>query len=156
MPQVQAFATLHHSAESMWRELGSFQDIARWHPMVAAIHGDGDEPGATWTVETRDGHRQVVRLVEVDSEQRLYRYEMTSTDLPIADYVGELRIRADTAEKCTVVWTARFTVTSGDDKTVSDTVRAFVCAGARAIEKRYGGRPVTAGAHDVSTLRHRP
>ena len=49
MPQVQALATLHRSADSMWRELGSLQDIARW-PMVAAVHG-GQEPGATWTIE---------------------------------------------------------------------------------------------------------
>ena len=52
MPQVQALATLHRSAESMWRELGSLQDIARWHPMVAAVHDEGQEPGATWTIET--------------------------------------------------------------------------------------------------------
>ncbi|MET0757831.1 MAG: SRPBCC family protein [Mycobacterium sp.] len=131
MPQVQALATLHRSAESMWRELGSLQDIARWHPMVAAVHGEGQEPGATWTIETRAGQCQVVRLVEVDHEHHVYRYEMTSTGLPIADYVGELRIRADAAGKCTVCWTARFNVTSGDEKAAGDTVREFFRAGAR-------------------------
>ena len=61
MPQVQALATLHRSAESMWLELGSLQDIARWHPMVAAVHDEGHEPGATWTIETRAGQCQVRR-----------------------------------------------------------------------------------------------
>src|SRR6476620_5746172 len=52
MPQVQVFADVHRSAESMWLELGSFQSIARWHPMVTTAEGEGEEPGAKRTLET--------------------------------------------------------------------------------------------------------
>ncbi len=155
MPLVQAFATVHRSAESMWREVGSFQGVARWHPMLVSSPDEGDQPGSTRTIQTRDGHRMVEQLTQVDSDEHLYRYEVTETALPIADYKGEFRIREDGPAKCTVVWTARFTVTSGDEKRVTDAVREFLCAGARSIEKRFTGRPVTASPHDLSTLRHR-
>ena len=95
MPQVQVFADVHRSAESMWRELGSFQGIAQWHPAVNAAHGEGEEPGATRTLETQDGMRWVERLMQVDQSQRFYCYEATSTDLAIADFRGEFRIRED-------------------------------------------------------------
>jgi hypothetical protein len=45
VPQVQVFADVHRSADSMWRELGSFQGIARWHPMLKVAEGEGEEPG---------------------------------------------------------------------------------------------------------------
>jgi hypothetical protein len=108
--------------------------------MLKHAHGEGEEPGATRTLETVDGRRWEERLTEVDPEQRLYRYDVTSTDLPIADFVGEFRVRDGGGDKCTVVWTAQFSVTEGSEKEVSDAVRRFFRAGARAIEDRYAVR----------------
>jgi hypothetical protein len=155
MTQVQVFADVHRSADSMWRELGSFQSILRWHPMVSGAQGQDEEPGATRTLATRDGGQWVERLTERDASQRLYRYEASSTDLPIADFRGELRIREGRPHRCTVIWTAQFTVTDGDEKSVSDKVRAFFRAGARALEKQYAGQPVTVLRRRVRTLTRR-
>jgi Polyketide cyclase / dehydrase and lipid transport len=153
MPQVQTFADVHRSADSMWRELGSFQSISRWHPLVVTADGEGEEPGATRTLETSDGLRWVERLTEVEPSERLYRYEATSTELPIDDFRGELRIREGLPHKCTVVWTASFTVTSVEEKKVSDAVRGFFRAGARAIEQQYAVKPVAALRRRVRTMR---
>lgn len=155
MTQVQVFADVHRSADSMWRELGSFQSITRWHPMLTGAEGEGEEPGATRTLVTRDGLRWVERLTERDSAQRLYRYEAASTELPITDFRGELRIREGRPHRCTVIWTAQFTVTSGDQKSVSDNVREFFRAGARALEKEYAARPVTVLRRRARTLTRR-
>jgi hypothetical protein len=155
MPQVQVFADVHRNADSMWRELGSFQGIAQWHPMVKAAHGEGEEPGATRTLETSEGLRWVERLTKRDTAERFYCYEATSTDLPVADFRGEFRIREDRPHKCTVIWTAQFAVTTGEDKKVSDTVREFFIAGARAIEKQHAVRPVAALRRRVRTLKRR-
>jgi hypothetical protein len=144
MPQVQVFADVHRSAESMWQELGAFQGIARWHPMLKNAYGEGEEPGATRSLEALDGRRWEERLTEVDPVQRFYRYEVVSTDLPIADFAGEFRVREGRPHRCTVVWTAHFTVTEDGDKDVSDAVREFFRAGARAIEDRYALRPNSA------------
>ena len=155
MTQVQVFADVHRSADSMWRERGSFQSIARWHPMATGAEGEGEEPGATRTLVTRDGRRWVERLTERDASQRFYRYEAASTELPITDFRGELRIREGRPHRCTVIWTAQFTVTSGDEKSVSDNVRQFFRAGARAIEKQYAAQPVAVLRRGVSTLTRR-
>jgi hypothetical protein len=136
----------------MWREVGSFQSIALWHPMVTGAEGEGEEPGATRTLATQDGLRWVERLTERDTAQRFYRYEAASSELPITDFRGELRIREGRPHRCTVIWTARFTVTSDDEKSVSDSVREFFRAGARAIEKEYAARSVTALRRRVRTL----
>jgi hypothetical protein len=144
MPQVQVFADVRRSAESMWQELGSFQAIARWHPMLKSAHGEGEEPGATRTLETAKGRRWEERLTETDPAQRLYRYELVSSDLPIADFTGEFRVRDDGRDKCTVVWTAQFTVIEGGEKEVNGAIREFFRAGVRGIEDRYAVRPTRA------------
>ncbi|WP_102145382.1 SRPBCC family protein [Mycobacterium hubeiense] len=155
MALIQAFATVHRSAADMWREVGPFQSIVRWHPLLMPTDGSGEEPGAERTMATTDGRRWVERLRETDPEQRLYRYDASSSDLPITDFEGEFRIREDAPHKSTVIWTARFAVTSGNEKDVNDAVRHFLRAGVRGIERRYA-RPTAAAPHDVSTLWHRP
>ncbi len=155
MPQVQVFADVRRSADSMWCELGSFASIGRWHPMVTAVTADGEEPGATRTLDTEDGLRWEERLTERDAAQKLFRYEATSSQLPIDDFRGEFRVRDGLPHRCTVVWTAQFTVTSGDEKTVSDTVRAFFRVGARAIEKEYAPAPVAVLRRRVRKLQRR-
>ena len=79
----------------MWRELGSFQALAHWHPMVNATPGEGEESDETRSVETRDGGKWVEHRLKTDPQQRLYRYEAASDDLPIADFRGEFRVRED-------------------------------------------------------------
>jgi Polyketide cyclase / dehydrase and lipid transport len=106
-------------------------------------------------LETSDGLRWEERLTQVEPSERLYRYEATSTQLPIADFRGEFRIREGRPHKCTVIWTALFTVTSEEQKNVSDAVRGFFRAGARAIEKQYGARPVAALRRRVRTMQRR-
>jgi hypothetical protein len=123
--------------------------------MLTGVEGEGEEPGATRTLATQDGLRWEERLTERDTAQRVYRYEATSSELPIADFRGELRIREGGPHRCTVIWTAQFTVTSGDEKSVSDSVRAFFRAGARAIEKQYAARPVAGLRRRVRTLTRR-
>jgi len=136
-------------------ELGSFQSIARWHPMVTTAEGEGEEPGATRTLETSDGLRWAERLTQTDQSQRLYWYEVTGSELPIADFRGEFRILEGRPHRRTVIWTGRFSVTSDEEKTVSDRVREFFRAGARAIEKHYAAGPVSTLRRRTRTLQRR-
>ena len=92
---------------------------------------------------------------ECDPSQRLYRYEVASTELPLDDFRGEFRIREGRPHKCTVIWTAQFAVTTGEEKKASDAVREFFRAGARAIERQYAAKPVAALRRRVRTLKRR-
>jgi Polyketide cyclase / dehydrase and lipid transport len=91
MPHIQATAQIPVDPVTLWRTAGSFHSVGRWHPMVVHVEGQGNEPGALRIAQTRDGQQQVEQLQEVDPGQRLYRYAMISTPMPVTDYVGEFR-----------------------------------------------------------------
>lgn len=139
----------------MWREVGSFEGVAQWHSEVYAVDCGGEHVGAERTVRTHAGREWVEQLTAVESDNRCYRYTVTSGDLPVADYLGEFVVREDAPTKSTVVWTAEFMVTASDEKQASDVVREYIAAGARSIQDRYAGTSTTA-TDDVSTMQHRP
>lgn len=137
MPQVQAFADLPFSAESAWQRVGSFQGIGAWHPLVASVEGEGEHPGAERIIHTADGQRQVERLAVMDPVHHAYRYTVTATAMPVRDCVGEFQVRRNDAEDSTVAWTVEFTVTSGEDTSVTRAMQRFLDAGVRSLEQRY-------------------
>lgn len=105
MPYVEVTVTIPRDADSLWREIGSFQGVGDWHPLLARVDGEGEQPGALRTAETGEGQQQVERLQA--TEPRAYRYAMESTPLPVTDYVANLRVQGAGADTSRVVWIAR-------------------------------------------------
>lgn len=70
MAHVEAKKHLPVEADALWREVGSFQGVGEWHPMLADVEGDGEHAGAQRVATSGEGQQQVERLVEVDQARR--------------------------------------------------------------------------------------
>jgi Polyketide cyclase / dehydrase and lipid transport len=137
MPHVESTARIPVEADTLWVEVGSFQSIGAWHPMLASVRGKGEQPGALRTAKSQDGQEQVERLEAVDPAQYFYRYAMVSSPMPVSGYVGELRVRNNNDGTSTVLWTSDFTVNSGDEMQTAGMVRDFFAAGLENLKKKY-------------------
>lgn len=67
MEHVEATATIDMAQDQLWREVGFFQGVGVWHPMLSAVKGDGEHPGAVRQATGKDGSEQAERLVEMNS-----------------------------------------------------------------------------------------
>lgn len=137
MSHIQASTKINARAENLWQEVGSFQCVADWHPMLAKVDGDGEQPGAVRRAETTDGQWQTERLQEIVPGQHLYRYAIVETAMPVRDYIAEFRVIDNRDGTCTVCWTSDFEVTSGDVSKTEDLVRHFFTIGLLSLRKRH-------------------
>lgn len=90
-------AHVAEAPEALWREIGGFGAVGKWHPWLARVDSEGEHAGCRRIAGGRDGSRQVERLLEASPERHFYRYRMESTGMPVRDYVGELRVENDGA-----------------------------------------------------------
>jgi hypothetical protein len=134
---IKATKYIPVGADELWRDIGSFQAVGDWHPMLASVEGEGEQPGAQRVARTNDGQRQVERLREISQEGRFYRYVMESTPLPVTGYVGEFRVEPAGDAASTVVWASDFKDTSGDADGTSSMINGFLTAGLAALGDRY-------------------
>lgn len=139
MPHVEETAEVAVSADRLWHAIGSFQGVGEWHPMLAEVAGDGEQPGAIRTAVGEDGSEQVERLQEVDPADRRYRYTMESSAMPVRDYRAELEVQANGDAASSVRWTADFETTAADRDDTVRMVRGFLAAGVRSLQERYAG-----------------
>lgn len=137
MAQVTASTQLHTNADTLWREIGSFQSVGNWHPMLARVKGNGELPGAMRVAEAADGSRQIERLQLIDRKNHFYRYEVLSSPMPIDHYVGEFRVLDGDGGFSTVSWKSEFEVTSADEGRVVEAVRQFFDAGLENLRQKY-------------------
>jgi hypothetical protein len=143
MAHVEQLADLPVDPDVLWGEIGSFQGIGQWHPLLTSVEGQGERPGAVRSATGTDGSTQVERLGEVDAERRRYRYVMESSAMPVRDYQAEFQVQASSDGTSTIRWTGDFQVTAGDPDEVIEMVRGFFVTGLQSLAYRY-----TPGAAD--------
>ena len=137
MEHVVATATISMAPDRLWREIGPFQGVGAWHPMLAAVDGDGEQPGAVRKATGKDGSEQVERLVEKDPSGHFYRYVMEARAMPVTGYSAEFRARKGGNGTSVVEWSSEFEVTAGPPSQMVDLVQGFLEAGLRSPEDQY-------------------
>jgi hypothetical protein len=135
MSHVEVSARISMDADRLWQEVGSFQGVGSWHPMLARVEGQGEEPGAIRTAETPDGQKSVERLQHIDRNGHFYRYVILSSPMPVKDYVAELRVRSEDGSASTILWSSDSQVTSEDEEVVG-MVREFFNAGVQNLKRK--------------------
>ena len=137
MPHVEVIAKVPVKADALWREIGSFQGVAAWHPMLERVEGNGEQPGAIRIPESKDGHKQTERLREISPVRHFMRYDIVSSPMPIKNYVAELCVADNGDGSSTVVWGGDFQVTSADEGKTVEKIQEFLSVGLESLQKKY-------------------
>lgn len=99
-----------------WAILEDFAGWPDWHPAFATTEitrGAGNAEGTVRILTAKDGARFTEELVSHDPSKRTYRYRITESPLPIADYVSTLQVREGAHGTSVVVWSSTFHVNAG-------------------------------------------
>lgn len=136
---VSESTRLYTPAERVWRHIGDFLAIDRWHPRVLSCK------------EAREGTQKVRRLnIPAESElvERLeshddaamqYEYTVVSGPLPVRDARGRLWVHRDTAGSCTIHWELRFYASGVTRTTAVTAVRDHIRAGLDTLRFSLAG-----------------
>jgi mxaD protein len=137
MPHVEATVEVPVGADALWHEIGSFQGVGRWHPMLTKVEGEGEQPGSIRMPESANGHKNVERLREINATQHFMRYDILSSPMPIKDFVVELRVADNGDGTSTVVWGGDFQFTSADETKMVQAIHGFLTAGLENLKQKY-------------------
>ena len=137
MPKVTMSTPVAMNADKLWQAMGSFAAIGNWHPMMEKVDAEGENKGSDPHPAT-DRRGQVGRAAEeVSPTERLYRYSILESPLPISDYFSEIRVKDNGDGTSTVEWSSDFNVNTGNEKDVVKTVQEVYQAGLDNISKLY-------------------
>ncbi len=138
MPKVTMSTPVAMNADALWQAIGSFASIGDWHPMFERVEAQGENKGSMRTIQLVGGARIVERLEEISPTERLYRYSITQSPLPISNYVSEIRVKDNGDGTSTVEWSSDFGVTTSNENDVVKTIQEVYQAGLDNLNRMYG------------------
>ena len=130
---VTRSVTVAAPASEVWRLVGDFHGLDRWHPAVAKSERaeiGGDE---FRVLTTGDGGRILEHLVHKGSHG--YSYAIVRSPLPVAHYEARIEVNA-TGAGTEITWGGSFTPTAEDAEKV---IAGIYEAGLEALKERFGG-----------------
>lgn len=139
MAEVEMTVELGASAEQVWRLVGGFDSLSRWHPAVASSLV-GQEGGRTVRRLGLHGGGTIIEALEHhDGAARRYTYSILDGPLPVANYRSELSVDEQGGERCRVRWSSRFEPDGVPEPEAVETIRGIYKAGLDTLRERFGG-----------------
>ncbi|WP_430911589.1 SRPBCC family protein [Methylobacterium sp. sgz302541] len=109
--KIDQSITIAAKPEAVWKVVGDFAAIDRWHPDVAKSEGsDGNTAGGRRKVTLKTGGTLDEGLDEMNAEGRSYSYRLSDADLkalPVSSYSATLTVTPD-GNGSKVEWIGRF------------------------------------------------
>lgn len=94
------------SATDVWAVISGFQSLPNWHPGIKSSDQSQSADGELRSLTTHDG--AVIVELELGRTETSYGYTITSSPLPVEDYVSQLSVHALGPVDTLVVWTSTF------------------------------------------------
>lgn len=136
MLKVSESASFARPAKELWRWVGDFGGLAKWHPAVARceLRGDG-----TRLLTLADGAELVERLERCDEPARTLEYSIVSGPLPVRRYRSRITVTGND-DGCTVEWSSQFDADGADDAQAREIVRGVYTAGLDQLRRLLATR----------------
>ena len=138
MPKVNMSTALAAKPDQLWQAIGGFGAIADCHPEIEKAELTGETKGSVRTLHLVGGGTITERLEELSPKERLYRYSITESPLPFANYTAEIRIKDNGDGTSTVEWSSEFEAKGVGDNEALETIQGIYKAGFENLAKLYG------------------
>lgn len=130
---VKESVTLNAKPAAVWALVGDYNGLYRWHPAIAA----SDRQDKVRVLTLGDGATITEMLLEQDNENHSYRYAITKSPLPVADYEAEIAVQSNGKGGSTVTWSTSFNAAGLPDKEAEKVIQGVFKAGLGNLEKLY-------------------
>ena len=134
MPHIELSTAIRADADSVWREIGAFDRLGDWHPLIEKV----ESAGRRRIAYNKNGIRQVETLQQSDRRRRRYRYTIDESPMPIRNTTAELSVDDNHDGTSTVRWSSDFEVAERECADTVATVERFFKAGFSSLKGRHG------------------
>ena len=133
---------LDANAETVWKMIGNYNHLDVWHPAVVetSLQGTGEMEGDIRILTLGNGATITEVLLSHDNNNYSYRYKITDSPLPVADYVSSVSVYDEGNMKSRVVWESTFTEFNATATEAEDAINGVYAAGLGTLEKHFNGQ----------------
>lgn len=139
MAKIKMETKLAASADMIWKTIGGFNALPAWHPAVEKSESNGEIKGSIRTLRLVGGGTVIERLEHISNVERVYRYSIVDSPLPVANYAAEIRVIDNGDGTSKVEWSSDFEPVNIPENEAARTIQGIYQAGLDNLKKMFGG-----------------
>lgn len=116
------------SPATAWNIFKTFSQIHTWHPATentVLLVGKDGEPLAVREFQIKGGGFVISELLEYNEAEMWFTYRIIKTDLPLKNYVGEMRAKDNGKGGSIVHWEGEFDHPKGNAASAEENAQTF-------------------------------
>jgi len=139
MSEVRVTEPIGASADSVWRLIRGFGDLADWAAGIQKCEVTGEGVGAVRKLAMPGGLTLSERLESYDEQRRSFSYSMVEPlALPLKNYLSTVSVREDGPDRCTLDWSGSFEPAGAPEEQLVGMLRGVYSGSIAAIKKKLG------------------
>lgn len=139
MAAIKMRTQVSASAAELWKTIGGFNALPAWHPAIEKSESTGQTAGAVRTLRLAGGGTVIERLEHYSDVERVYRYTIIDSPLPVANYAAEIRVIDNGDGTSNVEWSSEFASATGSESDAVKIIQGIYQAGFDNLKKMFGG-----------------
>lgn len=138
MSKVSMNATIHASADDVWKTITDFNGLPKFVGAIAESSMKGSGIGAVRTLTLQDGGPPIVeRLESLDEQAQVLSYSIIESPLPLQDYVAHMEVRDLGEGQCELKWSSTFQPKGAPEGEAIKVVEGVYSAGFEGLKKLF-------------------
>jgi mxaD protein len=109
--KLKSQVTVKAPPQKAWNTFKDFDSIHKWHPATentVLLVGQNGKPLAVREFQVKGGAFVISELLAYDEGKRWFKYRIIKTNLPLANYEAEMRVKPARGGGSVVLWSAQF------------------------------------------------
>jgi hypothetical protein len=106
--EIEERTEIAAAPEEIWERIRSFDRLEEFLPLVESSSMGGSGVGAKRVCLTKDGRQLEERLEALDDEHRRLSYSITSSPMPVSNYLSTIEVGGNGSGGSLVSWITRF------------------------------------------------
>jgi len=143
MTNVSVKGTIYAAADEIWKTLSSFRDVEKYIPLIKSSTVEGSGVGAkrTCIIPSESGQEGKIEeeIKSFDDDAKTLSYSITSSPLPVENYLGTIKVKDIGDGRCEVEWSSTFEPKGIPEEEVAKMINDVYVAAIDGLKKLHNG-----------------
>ncbi len=143
MTNVAVKDTINAAADEIWKTLSSFRNVEKYIPLVKSSTVEGSGVGAkrTCIIPNESGGEEKIEeeLKSFDNDAKTFSYSITSSPMPLENYLSTVRVKDLGNGRCEVEWSSTFEPKGMPEEEVAKMINGIYATAIDGLKKLHNG-----------------
>ena len=136
--KVNMETTVNASADKVWETIGDFNGLPEYVEAVINSQIQGEGIGTERTLTLSDGGEIIEKLEDYNPEDKMLKYSIVNSPLPVENYVSTMKVLAMGDDQCKVEWMSTFDAKGASETDAKSVIEGIYSMGFNGLHKLHG------------------